>query len=43
LLKAVAAGDRRRSVEVLTEILGTVLSPQVLEALAAQAFKEMAG
>jgi precorrin-2 dehydrogenase/sirohydrochlorin ferrochelatase len=43
LLTAVAAGDRRRSVEVLTEILGTVLSPQVLEALAAQAFKEMAG
>jgi precorrin-2 dehydrogenase/sirohydrochlorin ferrochelatase len=43
LLAAVAAGDRPRIVEVLTEILGTVLSPQVIEELVAQALDGMEG
>ena len=43
LLEAVARGDRAQIVGLLTEILGTVLSPAVLGELVAQAFKETAG
>jgi precorrin-2 dehydrogenase/sirohydrochlorin ferrochelatase len=43
LLAAVAAGDRPRSAQVLAEILGTVLSPQVIEELLAQVFQEAEG